>query len=285
MQTIDYKKQELQKGLYLISTPIGNLLDITIRAIDILERSDVILCEDTRVSKKLLEYYNIKTKLISYHKFNEKESLEKVLDIIKKEKIVSLISDCGTPLVSDPGRLLINEAYKNNIKIIPIPGPSAVTAAFSVSGFSDDYYFSGFLSKKLGERKIFYEKIKDFQSSVIMFVPARDLKSILIEMQKYLDDREVLIAKEITKIYENFVKSKLSEILDKLENFFIKGEITLVLSSSTNKNNGTNIDLDKEILTLSKKMKISDIAKYLSDKLNIPKKIIYSKALSLKKKQ
>ena len=132
-------KNELKKGLYLVPTPIGNLGDITIRAIELLKKSDYILCEDTRVSKKLLDKFEIKVSLISNHKFNEIKNLKKIINILKNDKIVSIVSDAGTPGISDPGAVLINECLKHNIKVIPLPGPSAVTTAVSVSGFNEKY--------------------------------------------------------------------------------------------------------------------------------------------------
>ena len=142
------KNQEIKKGLYLVSTPIGNLRDITFRAIDTLKNSDFILCEDTRISKVLLNKYNIDAKLIAYHKFNEKKNLPKVLELLDKGLIVSLISDAGTPCISDPGTILINECIERNIEIFPIPGPSSVTSAVSISGFSDKFFFMVFFQKK-----------------------------------------------------------------------------------------------------------------------------------------
>ena len=136
-------KNELKKGLYLVPTPIGNLGDITFRAVEVLKKSDYVLCEDTRVSKKLLDKFEIKSKLISNHKFNETKNLLKIIDLLKNNKIISLITDAGTPGISDPGAVLVNECLKKNIDIIPLPGPSAVTAAISVSGFSEKYVFYG----------------------------------------------------------------------------------------------------------------------------------------------
>ena len=133
------------KSLYIVSTPIGNLDDITIRALDVLKNSDIILCEDTRHSLKLLNHFKITKKLISYHKFNEKKELEKIIRYLNEGKILSLISDAGTPALSDPGRLLIQTCIERNIKIIPIPGASSITASMSVSGFSDQFLFFGFL--------------------------------------------------------------------------------------------------------------------------------------------
>ena len=139
---------ELKKGLYLVPTPIGNLGDITYRAIEVLRNSEFILCEDTRVSKNLLNKFEIKSKLISNHKFNEVKNLPKILGLLKDGKLISLISDAGTPGISDPGAVLVNECLKNSINVIPLPGPSAVTTAMSVSGFSEKYLFYGFFPDK-----------------------------------------------------------------------------------------------------------------------------------------
>ena len=142
------KIKNLKSGLYIVSTPIGNLEDITFRAVEILRKSDFILCEDTRVSKNLLNRYEIKSKLISNHKFNEKKNLNEILSYLRSGKIISLISDAGTPCISDPGAILINACIEEFIDIIPIPGPSALVAAVSVSGFSDKFLFYGFFPEK-----------------------------------------------------------------------------------------------------------------------------------------
>ena len=137
-----------ENGLYLVSTPIGNLKDITFRAIETLKKSNYILCEDTRISKNLLERYQIQSKLISNHKFNEKKNIVKIIGLLKSGKMISLISDAGTPSISDPGTILVNECIKNDINIIPIPGPSAVATAVSISGFSEKFFFYGFFPDK-----------------------------------------------------------------------------------------------------------------------------------------
>ena len=143
-----FKLKEYKNGLYLVSTPLGNLKDITLRAIEILKGSDLILCEDTRISKNLMDKYEIKTKLISNHKFNEKKNVIKILEYLRSGKVISLISDAGTPSISDPGAILVNECIDNSINIFPIPGPSAVSTAVSISGFSDKFFFYGFFSRK-----------------------------------------------------------------------------------------------------------------------------------------
>ena len=143
-----FQKNDNENGLYLVPTPIGNLKDITFRAIEILKKSTYILCEDTRVSKKLLDRYQIKSKLISNHKFNETKNLDKINNLLKSGEIISLISDAGTPSISDPGAILVNECVKNDIKVIPIPGPSAVSSAVSISGFSEKFFFMVFCQKR-----------------------------------------------------------------------------------------------------------------------------------------
>ena len=141
----DLKPNKFQNGLYIVATPIGNLSDITIRALEVLKISDYILCEDTRVSRKLLDKFEIKANLISNHKFNEKKNINKIIEILQSKMIVSIISDAGTPGISDPGRIIVNECIKNNIDVYPVPGASAATAAVSISGFSEKYYFYGFI--------------------------------------------------------------------------------------------------------------------------------------------
>ena len=166
----EYNKKEIKKGLYLVSTPIGNLEDITFRAVSILKESDFILCEDTRVSKILFKKYEIKSKLISNHKFNEKKNLFKVLNLLKTGSIVSLISDAGTPGISDPGTVLVKECIKHNINVIPLPGPSSVTSAISISGFSEKFFFYGFFPEKKKVLVDDLETLSKINSSIIFFI-------------------------------------------------------------------------------------------------------------------
>ena len=161
--------KDLKPGLYIVSTPIGNLNDITLRALDVLKKSDIILCEDTRRSLKLLNHFKIKKKLISYHKFNEKKKLVKIIEYLNGGKILSLISDAGTPTLSDPGHLLIKECINKKIDIYPIPGVSSVTASMSVSGFEDKFIFYGFLPKKLSELEKVLSNLKKLQYSLVFF--------------------------------------------------------------------------------------------------------------------
>ena len=182
--------KEIKKGLYLVPTPIGNLGDITLRAIDLLKKSDYILCEDTRVSKKLFQNYQIKSRLISNHKFNEKKNLAKIMKLFEKEVIISLISDAGTPSISDPGSLLVKECVKKNINVFPLPGPSAVSSAISISGFSEKFFFYGFFPEK---NKILIDDLKNLSNlkcSIVFFISPkkikRNIKAFLIFRKKVL---------------------------------------------------------------------------------------------------
>ena len=195
------KQQIVSSGLYLVSTPIGNLEDITFRAINVLKKSDIILCEDTRRSVKLLSNFQIKNKLVPYHKFNEKKISNKIIDSIKNEKIVSLISDAGTPTISDPGIVIVNKCIEENLNIYPIPGPSSVTSAVSISGFKDQYLFYGFLTKKENELDNLLKNLCDLNYSLVFFVSALKINFYITKFKKYFFDRKILIAKEMTKVH------------------------------------------------------------------------------------
>ena len=202
--TITFKEDinKIKKGLYLVSTPIGNLRDISFRAIDILKNSNIILCEDTRVSKILLDRYQIKTKLVSYHKFNEKSKQNFIIEKLISGSIISLISDSGTPTISDPGSILINSCVKNKINIFPIPGPSAPISAASVSGFSEKFFFYGFFPEKQKIQKNDLNILSKLNSSIIFFISSKKFSKIIPVIKKYFYNRKILICREISKYYE-----------------------------------------------------------------------------------
>jgi len=228
-----FKLKEYEKGLYLVSTPLGNLKDITLRAIEVLEISDYILCEDTRVSRNLLEKYQIKSKLISNHKFNEKKNVIKIIEYLKSGKIISLISDAGTPGISDPGSLLVNECINNDIKIFPIPGPSAVAAAISISGFSDKFLFCGFLPDKKHYLSSELKKFSEFENSLVFFISPKKINKIIPEIKRNFTGRKIVFCREITKMYEEFIRKDIDEL--KLFEKEPKGELTAVISEKKNK--------------------------------------------------
>ena len=276
-------KSNLRTGLYLVSTPIGNMADISYRAISVLKNSDLILCEDTRVSKKLISKYSINSNLISYHKFNEKKSIEKILIELKSNKIISLISDAGTPTISDPGKVLVQACIKENINIVPVPGSSAVTAALSISGFSEKYFFYGFFPEKNIEIKEHFSDLSNLNSSIVFFISAKKLNRNLNVIKEFFSERNIVICKEITKYYEEFFRSKVSD-LKAFKN--LKGEITIVISELNNKkkaSNNLNESDKKKISMLIKKLSTKEIVNLLNYEKNISKKEIYNYCLSLKK--
>ena len=277
----DFNQNKLENGLYVVSTPIGNLLDISLRAIEVLNKSDCILCEDTRVSKKLLEKYKIRNKLISNHKFNEKKNLNTIIDLLKSGKIVSLITDAGTPCISDPGSILVNEVINEKIKIFSIPGACSATAAFSVSGFEGKYFFYGFFPEKKKEIESELKLLSKLNVSIIFFISSKKFQKKKLFIKKYFNNRDLVICREITKLYEEHIRTEVSNV-DNLEINF-KGEITLVISPIITKNiNFLDDDDKKKIKKLIKKSSIKDIINTISKNKKISKKEIYDFCLKLK---
>jgi len=277
------KKDNIKSGLYIVSTPIGNLKDITLRAIEILKKSEVILCEDTRISKNLLERYEIKSKLISNHKFNEKKNLQKVIEILKSDQIVSLISDAGTPAVSDPGAILINECLIEKIDVFPIPGASAVSTAVSVSGFKEQYFFYGFFPEKKSQLTDDFEKLSHLDCSIVFFISPKKFNKSVEIFKKYFSSRKILICREMTKLYEEFIRTDISDLkpFDKQP----KGEFTVVISEKKKEKN-ISIELkesDKKMIKrLVNKLSVKDITDLISQNSEVKKKEIYNYCLKQK---
>ena len=272
------------KSLYIVSTPIGNLDDITLRAIEVLKNSDIILCEDTRRSLKLLNHFKINKKLISYHKFNEKKELNSIIKYINQGKILSLISDAGTPALSDPGRLLIENCIKHKIKIVPIPGVSSITASMSISGFKDQFLFYGFLPKTEKELEKTLSTLGLYTFSQIFFIPAIKINFYLKKFKKFFAGRRILIAKEISKIHESFFRDEIEKI-----NMFktsIKGELTVVISEKNTKDKflDENKIIEKARMYL-KKYSLKDVVELIFETEKINKKKIYQICLNLKKNE
>ena len=267
--------------LYIVSTPIGNLDDITLRALDVLKNSDIILCEDTRRSIKLLSYYRIKKKLISYHKFNEKKKLPNIIEYFNEGKILSLISDAGTPLLSDPGRLLVNECLKNSIQITPVPGVSSITASISISGFNDKFVFYGFLPKKENELNKTLFSLSTNAFTQVFFVPSKKINFYIKSFKKYFSGRKILIAKEITKIHEAFIRENVDEL--KLFKNPLKGELTIVISE---KNKEIEIFDEQKIVNkikkYIKKYSLKDTVELILETEKINKKKVYDLCLKVK---
>jgi 16S rRNA (cytidine1402-2'-O)-methyltransferase len=272
-----------ENGLFLVSTPIGNLKDITLRALEILKKSTYILCEDTRVSRILLDRYEIKSNLISNHKFNESKNLNKIIELLKSGEIISLISDAGTPSISDPGAILVNECVKNNIKIIPIPGPSVVATAVSISGFSEKFIFYGFLPEKKQAITNAFDQISKFNDTCVFFVSSKKVNKIIPELKKFFSGRKIVFCREISKLYEEFIRKNV----DDLEIFSkeLKGELTIVISERKNEKNPSQ-ELNESDMNIIQKMinklTIKEITEIISHNKDISKKKIYNYCLKIK---
>ena len=274
---------KVKSGLYIVSTPIGNLSDITLRALEVLKKSDYVLCEDTRISKNLLERYEIKSKLIANHKFNEKKNLSKVIDILKSGSIVSLISDAGTPSISDPGAILVNECVSNGIDIFPIPGASAVSSAVSISGFNEKYFFYGFFPEKNNKLKEDFERLTNLEGCIVFFISPRKFNRSIKDLKHYFSNRKILVCREMTKFYEEYIRTDV----ETLEPFKSdpKGELTIVISEKVKEKNSSIIlkESDKiNIQKLIKKLSIKDITDLISQNTNVSKKEIYNYCLKIK---
>ena len=276
----------ITKNLYIVSTPIGNLGDISLRSIETLQKSDYILCEDTRVSKNLLTKYQIKSNLISNHKFNEKKNLSKIITLINEGSIVSLISDAGTPSISDPGAVLIKECINNDIDIIPLPGPSSVISAVSISGFSEKFFFYGFFPEK---NKILLEDMENLSklnSSIVFFISPKKINKIIPLIKENFSGRKILICREMTKFYEEYLRYEVDDL--KLFKNDLKGELTIVISEITNYKKNSQIlnESDKKLIDkMINKLSIKEISDLINQNKKISKKIIYDYCLKIKNKK
>jgi len=283
----DNHKDKIKKGkLYIVATPIGNKDDITLRAIKVLGEVDLIAAEDTRETGKLLAYHKIKNNLISYHEHNETRRAPELINKLEKGLSLALVSDAGTPSVSDPGYRLINEAIAENIRIIPVPGVSAATAALSASGLAtDSFIFIGFTTKKKVKRKKQLKKLADENKTIIFYESPRRVLSFLDEIIEIMGDRYAVLAREMTKRYEEFIRGLLSEIKNNLKKrSSIKGEITLLVAGN---DSSARVSMDAVRADIVKCLKVkgtrlSELARILSKKYDLPKNVIYDEALKIK---
>jgi 16S rRNA (cytidine1402-2'-O)-methyltransferase len=272
--------------LYVIATPIGNLEDITLRALRILKEVDLIAAEDTRRTKKLLNHYGVRTPLTSYHEHNEKTKAPSLLARLEQGKNIALVSDAGTPTLSDPGYELVREAIKKGFTIVPVPGASALVAALSVSGLpTDGFVFNGFLPPKRSERRATLHQLRDEKKTLVFYEAPHRLKKSLRDLLEILGDREVVVGREISKVYEEFIRGCLSETVQQAELREWRGEITLVVRGSDGK---TSVDVDllrEEIGKLKNEgIRVKEIAEILGDRFSCPKKEVYRLALEDKNK-
>ncbi|HUS08078.1 MAG TPA: 16S rRNA (cytidine(1402)-2'-O)-methyltransferase, partial [Bryobacteraceae bacterium] len=224
----------MAETLYIVSTPIGNLEDITVRAIRILKEVRLIACEDTRHTHKLLEHYGITTPCISYHEHNENERSAALIERLKNGVSIALVSDAGTPLISDPGYRLVHAALAQGLKVSPIPGPSAILSALSASGLpTDSFYFGGFIPAKSSQRRRLLEQVSDMESTLVFYETPHRILEALADIHEVLGPRQMVLTREMTKLHEEFLRGTAEEIQKELENRpSVKGEITLVVGKA-----------------------------------------------------
>ena len=262
--------------LYLVATPVGNLSEFTPRAIEILNSVAVIGCEDTRTSKTLLKHYEIETPLMSYHKFNEKESVEKFLAILDEGKDIALISDAGYPLVSDPGSVLVNEVIENGYNVTTISGASAFLNALVSSGFSlSRFTFIGFLDSKRSGRKKELEELKTNKETLIFYESPHRIKEFLEDVLSVLGDRRIVLARELTKKFEEYIRGNVSKVIEIADT--LKGEMVVIVEGNNQKEEAINEEtLVKEIKELLKKGETSKvIVSMMMDKYGLKKNYVY----------
>ncbi len=271
--------------LFVVSSSIGNLEDITLRAVAVLKDCDVIACEDTRNTKKLLVRYGIETPLTSYHEHNEIEKSPKLLEKLKDGKNVALVSDAGTPSVSDPGWRLVDLSIKNNIEVIPVPGPSAVLSALVVSGLpTDSFLFLGFFPKVSGKRKELLTDISHYPYTLVFYESAKRLQSCLEAMLETLGDRRVCVAREMTKFYEETLRGSFSEVIFALsERKTLKGEITIVVEGNRQGRREVSADTAQRMLRFlrKKELSLSEASSLVSEAFGVPRNGIYKVALKI----
>lgn len=224
-------------NIYVVATPIGNLSDITFRAIEILKQVDFIICEDTRVTKVLLDHYNIKSRLVVVNAQNESNKIKEILEELESGKSCALVSDAGTPLISDPGSRLINAAIKNRINVIAVPGPSALTAALSISGLpSSSFVFEGFLPQKKGRQKKLKE-LSEEEKTIILYESTYRIKNLLEELKNYMPERFIIVCRELTKKFEETWRGFPKDLINELNNKTIKGEFVVIIAPKDWKEN------------------------------------------------
>jgi len=268
--------------LYIVATPIGNLEDITFRALRVLREVDVIAAEDTRHTQILLSHHDIHTPLTSYHEHNEKTKAQELVTRLARGKNIALVSDAGTPAISDPGFRLVVQAIRAGVRIIPIPGASALTAVLSATGLpTDRFVFEGFLPAKKKLRRERLQTLRDETRTLIFYEAPHRLKDTLDDIHELLGNREAVLAREVTKIHEEFLRGPVSALVRELVSGEVRGEVTLIISGSAGESRVNEDLLKAEIRELKGQgLRVKEIAEVLGEKFGYSKKDIYRLAFS-----
>lgn len=281
------RQQTLAAGLYIVATPIGNLRDITLRALEIIGSADVVLCEDTRVTLKLLGRHNLSPKLLTYQDHNAASMRPRILEELANGKSIALVSDAGTPLVSDPGFKLVQEALDAGHRVFPIPGPSAMLAALVAAGLpSDRFFFEGFLPPKSAGRRARLSELRIFPATLIFYESGPRLAGSLADMAAVLGERSAAVCRELTKAFEEVRRGSLGELASHYdESGAPKGEIVVVVGPPGNEAPLDDFDLDEKITAALKNLSLKDASVAIASETGLPRKEIYARALALAKKE
>ncbi len=268
-------------GLHITATPIGNLEDITLRALKTLAGVDLILCEDTRVTRRLLDRYQIKTPMKTYHDHNGEKVRPQILDQLKDGASLALLSDAGTPLVSDPGFKLVREALAAEIAVHGLPGPSAPVMALAQSGLpSDRFLFAGFLPQKKGARRSLLQEFKRLNATLIFFESARRVDNALREISGALGNRDVVIARELTKLHEEFIRGPVDEVIARTKT--LKGEVTLLVGPPGEADAVGEAEIDQALSEALERLPAGKAASEVAKATGVSRKLLYERALALK---
>jgi len=270
--------------LYIVPTPIGNLEDITLRALRVLKEADLIAAEDTRHTLNLLNHYGIKTPLTSYHEHNERTKAQSLVERLLGGENIALVSDAGTPAISDPGYRLVVDAIHVGIRVIPLPGAAALTAALSAGGLpTDRFAFEGFLPAKKQERRARLRELRQDARTLVIYEAPHRLNESLQDMQQILGDREIVVGRELSKVHEEFLRGTLSEVMPRLADREVKGEITIVVHGCTEECQVSEENIGTEIRRLiNEGMGMKDLSEVLGERHHVSKRQIYQLALKLK---
>lgn len=271
--------------LYIVATPIGNIKDISFRAVEVLENVDLIICEDTRVTNVLLRNYNIKKPLLVYNDHSDQVMRNKILSLLDEGKNLALVSDAGTPLISDPGYKLIQALHKNNIIVNAIPGPCSVIAALSIAGVATDrFMFMGFLPSKVNAKSSVFAEVQAIKTTLVFFEASNRLLETLEVIEDYFANRKVVIVREITKIYEEVVKGSAVQVSQYFNNHpdKLRGEIVLIIDSPSEDETMSEAEMVKQLEKLMLEMSLKDAVEIISTQHKISKKQIYKLALKVK---
>ena len=273
----------IEPGLYIVATPIGNLSDVTIRALDTLAAADILACEDTRVTKRLLDRYGISARVTAYHEYSGPKAHQKLLDALAEGKSVALVSDAGTPLVSDPGMTLVANAIEAGHRVVPIPGPSSLAAALSASGLpTDEVLFLGFLPSKAQARKTYLEVAAPIVATLVLFESPNRIASLLADAAAILGDRQASVCRELTKIHETFDRGTLAELSARYADRDVKGEIVLVIAPPGEEAPPAEADIDAALREALKTLGVKEAADLVAASTGLSRRTLYQRALKLK---